>query len=302
MKKSKIILLGAMLLAVVSCAKTVAPSEGDGNGNETGGNGENVTPELPESAACYVLSSIVDTYSEKNNTASGTYGLFDNASYISVDWCERPVLESFEYMESGEDLLKCRLVYALPSYVYLYAGDECIKMSLNKDGYVKDIELDKYDTFVFEYDSNGRLVEQTDIYRDGDAAPSYQIWTYSYDSSSNLVAYTDDECEYKIEYASIPAKTAPLQYWSNNLQDVMFWFEMPLLEAGLLGTAVPQCLVKRISGVDEDGNSEEIVYSYKLNANGFVKEMKAIWSSETSSEPAMETCVFEWKKYVPDED
>lgn len=302
MKKSKIILLGAMLLAVVSCAKTVAPSEGDGNGNETGGNGENVTPELPESAACYVLSSIVDTYSEKNNTASGTYGLFDNASYISVDWCERPVLESFEYMESSEDLLKCRLVYALPSYVYLYAGDECIKMSLNKDGYVKDIELDKYDTFVFEYDSNGRLVEQTDIYRDGDAAPSYQIWTYSYDSSSNLVAYTDDECEHKIEYASIPAKTAPLQYWSNNLQDVMFWFEMPLLEAGLLGTAVPQCLVKRISGVDEDGNSEEIVYSYKLNANGFVKEMKAIWSSETSSEPAMETCVFEWKKYVPDED
>lgn len=302
MKKSKIILLGAMLLAVVSCAKTVAPSEGDGNGNETGGNGENVTPELPESAACYVLSSIVDTYSEKNNTASGTYGLFDNASYISVDWCERPVLESFEYMESGEDLLKCRLVYALPSYVYLYAGDECIKMSLNKDGYVKDIELDKYDTFVFEYDSNGRLVEQTDIYRDGDAAPSYQIWTYSYDSSSNLVAYTDDECEHKIEYASIPAKTAPLQYWSNNLQDVMFWFEMPLLEAGLLGTAVPQCLVKRISGVDEDGNSEEIVYSYKLNANGFVKDMKAIWSSETSSEPAMETCVFEWKKYVPDED
>lgn len=302
MKKSKIILLGAMLLAVVSCAKTVAPSEGDGNGNETGGNGENVTPELPESAACYVLSSIVDTYSEKNNTASGTYGLFDNASYISVDWCERPVLESFEYMESSEDLLKCRLVYALPSYVYLYAGDECIKMSLNKDGYVKDIELDKYDTFVFKYDSNGRLVEQTDIYRDGDAAPSYQIWTYSYDSSSNLVAYTDDECEHKIEYASIPAKTAPLQYWSNNLQDVMFWFEMPLLEAGLLGTAVPQCLVKRISGVDEDGNSEEIVYSYKLNANGFVKEMKAIWSSETSSEPAMETCVFEWKKYVPDED
>ena len=302
MKKSKIILLGAMLLSVVSCTKTVAPSKGDGNGNETGGNGENVTPELPESAACYVLSSIVDTYSEKNNTASGTYGLFDNASYISVDWCERPVLESFEYAESVEDLLKCRLVYALPSYVYLYAGDECIKMSLNKDGYVKDIELDKYDTFVFEYDSNGRLVEQTDIYRDGDAAPSYQIWTYSYDSSSNLVAYTDDECEHKIEYASIPAKTAPLQYWSNNLQDVMFWFEMPLLEAGLLGTAVPQCLVKRISGVDEDGNSEEIVYSYKLNANGFVKEMKAIWSSETSSEPAMETCVFEWKKYVPDED
>ena len=291
-----------MLLAVVSCAKTVAPSEGDGNGNETGGNGENVTPELPESAACYVLSSIVDTYSEKNNTASGTYGLFDNASYISVDWCERPVLESFEYMECGEDLLKCRLVYALPSYVYLYAGDECIKMSLNKDGYVKDIELDKYETFVFEYDSNGRLVEQTGIYRDGDAAPSYQIWTYSYDSSSNLVAYTDDEFEYKIEYASIPAKTAPLQYWSNNLQDVMFWFEMPLLEAGLLGTAVPQCLVKRISGVDEDGDSEEIVYSYKLNANGFVKEMKAIWSSEISPEPAMETCLFEWKKYVPDED
>lgn len=302
MKKSKIILLGAMLLAVVSCTKTVAPSEGDGNGNETGGNGENVTPELPESAACYVLSSIVDTYSEKNNTASGTYGLFDNASYISVDWCERPVLESFEYMESGEDLLKCRLVYALPSYVYLYAGDECIKMSLNKDGYVKDIELDKYDTFVFEYDSNGRLVEQTDIYRDGDAAPSYQIWTYSYDSSSNLVAYTDDECEHKIEYASIPAKTAPLQYWSNNLQDVMFWFEMPLLEAGLLGTAVPQCLVKRISGVDEDGYSEEIVYSYKVNANGYVKEMKAIWSSEISPEPATETCVFEWEKYVPEGD
>lgn len=302
MKKSKIILLGAMLLAVVSCTKTVAPSEGDGNGNETGGNGENVTPELPESAACYVLSSIVDTYSEKNNTASGTYGLFDNASYISVDWCERPVLESFEYVEGGEDLLRCRLVYALPSYVYLYAGDECIKMSLNKDGYVKDIELDKYDTFVFEYDSNGRLVEQTDIYRDGDAAPSYQTWTYSYDSSSNLVAYTDDECEYNIEYTSIPAKTAPLQYWSNNLHDVMFWFEMPLLEAGLLGTAVPQCLVKKIAGVDEDGDSEEIVYSYKVNANGYVKEMKAIWSSETSSEPAMETCMFEWKKYVPEED
>ena len=224
-----------MLLAAVSCTKTVAPSEGDGNGNETDGNGENVTPELPETAACYVLSSIVDTYSEKNNTASGTYGLFDNASYISVDWCERPVLESFEYVEGGEDLLKCRLVYALPSYVYLYAGDECIKMSLNKDGYVKDIELDKYDTFVFEYDSNGRLVEQTDIYRDGDAAPSYQTWTYSYDSSSNLVAYNDCGCEYNIEYTSIPAKTIPLQYWSNNLQDVMFWFEMPLLEAGLLG-------------------------------------------------------------------
>ena len=249
-----------------------------------------------------MLSSIVDTYSEKNNTASGTYGLFDNASYISVDWCERPVLESFEYDDSGEDLLKCRLVYALPSYVYLYAGNECIKMSLNKDGYVKDIELDKYDTFVFEYDSNGRLVEQTDIYRDGDAAPSYQTWTYSYDSSSNLVAYTDDECEHNIEYTSIPAKTAPLQYWSNNLHDVMFWFEMPLLEAGLLGTAVPQCLVKRIAGVDEDGDSEEIVYSYKLNANGYVKEMKAIWSSETSSEPAMETCVFEWKKHVPEKD
>ena len=301
MKKSKIILLGAMLLAAVSCTKTVSPSEGNGNGNETSGNGENVAPEPSEPAACYVLSSISDTYSEKNNTASGTYDLFGKASYISVDWCEHPVLESFEYVE-GEDLLKCRLVYALPSYVYLYAGDECFKMSLNKDGYVKDIEIDKYDTFVFEYDSNGRLVGQTDIYREGDAAPSYQTWTYSYDSSSNLVAYTDDGCEHKIEYTSITAKTAPLQYWSNNLHDVMFWFEMPLLEAGLLGTAVPQCLVKRIAGVDEDGNSEEIVYSYKLNENGFVKEMKAIWSSEISPEPATETCVFEWEKYVSEGD
>ena len=301
MKKSKIILLGAMLLAAVSCTKTVSPSEGNGNGNETSGNGENVAPEPSEPAACYVLSSISDTYSEKNNTASGTYDLFGKASYISVDWCEHPVLESFEYVE-GEDLLKCRLVYALPSYVYLYAGDECFKMSLNKDGYVKDIEIDKYDTFVFEYDSNGRLVGQTDIYREGDAAPSYQTWTYSYDSSSNLVAYTDAGCEHKIEYTSITAKTAPLQYWSNNLHDVMFWFEMPLLEAGLLGTAVPQCLVKRIAGVDEDGNSEEIVYSYKLNENGFVKEMKAIWSSEISPEPATETCVFEWEKYVSEGD
>lgn len=302
MKKSKILLFGAMLLlAAVSCVKTAATSEVEGNGNETGGDGGNVTPELPESAACYVLSSIVDTYSEKNTT-SETYGLFGKASYISVDWCERPVLESFEYVEGGEDVLKCRLVYALPSYVYLYAGDDCIKMSLNKDGYIKEIELDKYDTFVFEYDSKGRLVEQTDIYREGDAAPSYQTWTYSYDSSSNLVAYTDDGCEHNIEYTLIPAKTVPLQYWSNSLQDVMFWFEVPLLEAGLLGTAVPQCLVKRISGVDEDGNSEEIVYSYKVNANGYVKEMKAIWSSEMSSEPATETCVFEWKKYVPEED
>lgn len=301
MKKSKILLLGAMLLlAAVSCVKTVAPSEVGGNGDDTGDNGGNVTPELPEPAVCYVLSSIVDTYSEKNTT-SGTYGLFGKASYISVDWCEHPVLESFEYVDGGEDVLKCRLVYALPSYVYLYAGDECIKMSLNKDGYVKDIELDKYDTFVFEYDSNGRLVEQTDIYRDGDAAPSYQTWTYSYDSSSNLVAYTVDGYEHKIEYTSIPAKTAPLQYWSNNLQDVMLGFEMPLLEAGLLGTAVPQCLVKRISWVDEDG-SEEVVYSYKVNANGYVKEMKAICSSEISPEPATETCVFEWEKYVPEGD
>lgn len=301
MKKSKILLLGAMLLlAAVSCVKTVAPSEVGGNGDDTGDNGGNVTPELPESTVCYVLSSIVDTYSEKKNATSETYGLFGKTSYISVDWCERPVLESFEYGD-GEDVLKCRFVYALPSYVYLYAGDDCIKMSLNKDGYIKDIELDKYDTFAFEYDSKGRLVEQTDIYRDGDAAPSYQTWTYSYDSSSNLVAYNDCGCEYNIEYTSIPAKTIPLQYWSNNLQDVMFWFEMPLLEAGLLGTAVPQCLVKRISGVDEDGYSE-IVYSYKVNANGYVKEMKAIWSSEISPEPATETCVFEWEKYVPEED
>lgn len=301
MKKSKILLLGAMLLlAAVSCVKTVAPSEVGGNGDDTGDNGGNVTPELPESTVCYVLSSIVDTYSEKKNATSETYGLFGKTSYISVDWCERPVLESFDYGD-GEDVLKCRFVYALPSYVYLYAGDDCIKMSLNKDGYIKDIELDKYDTFAFEYDSKGRLVEQTDIYRDGDAAPSYQTWTYSYDSSSNLVAYNDDECEYNIEYTSIPAKTVPLQYWSNNLQDVMFWFEMPLLEAGLLGTAVPQCLVKRIFGVDEDGYSE-IVYSYKVNANGYVKEMKAIWSSEISPEPATETCVFEWEKYVPEED
>lgn len=301
MKKSKILLLGALLLlAAVSCVKTAAPSEAEGNRNETGGNGENVTPELPESTVCYVLSSIVDTYSEKKNATSETYGLFGKTSYISVDWCERPVLESFEYGD-GEDVMKCRFVYALPSYVYLYAGDDCIKMSLNKDGYIKDIELDKYDTFAFEYDSKGRLVEQTDIYRDGDAAPSYQTWTYSYDSSSNLVAYNDCGCEYNIEYTSIPAKTIPLQYWSNNLQGVMFWFEMPLLEAGLLGTAVPQCLVKRISGVDEDG-SEEIVYSYKVNANGYVKEMKAIWSSEISPEPATETCVFEWEKYVSEED
>ena len=114
MKKSKILLLGAMLLAVVSCTKTVAPSEGDGNGNETGGNGENVTPELPESTVCYVLSSIVDTYSKKKNATSETYGLFGKTSYISVDWCERPVLESFEYGD-GEDDLKCRFVYALPS-------------------------------------------------------------------------------------------------------------------------------------------------------------------------------------------
>lgn len=287
------------MLMALSCV-SVAPSDGESNRNETDGNGENVTPELPESSVFYVLSSIVDTYSKKN-TAPETYGLFGKASYISVDWCERPVLESFEYGD-GEDVLKCRFVYALPSYVYLYAGDDCIKMSLNKDGYIKNIELDKYDTFAFEYDSKGRLVEQTDIYRDGDAAPSYQTWTYSYDRSSNLVAYNDCGCEYNIEYTSIPAKTIPLQYWSNNLQDVMFWFEMPLLEAGLLGTAVPQCLVKRISGVDEDGYSEEIVYSYKVNANGYVKEMKAIWSSEISPEPATETCVFEWEKYVSEKD
>lgn len=295
----KIVLLGVAMLMALSCV-SVAPSEVGGNGDDTGDNGGNVTPELPESTVCYVLSSIVDTYSKKENATSETYGLFGKTSYISVDWCERPVLESFEYGD-GEDVLECRFVYALPSYVYLYAGDDCIKMSLNKDGYIKDIKLDKYDTFAFEYDSKGRLVEQTDIYRDGDAAPSYQTWTYSYDSSSNLVAYNDDEGEYNIEYTSIPAKTIPLQYWSNTLQDVMFWFEMPLLEAGLLGTAVPQCLVKRISGVDEDG-SVEIVYSYKVNANGYVKEMKAIWSSEISPEPATETCVFEWEKYVPEGD
>lgn len=73
------------------------------------------------------------------------------------------------------------------------------------------------------------------------------------------------------------------------------------LSSPLLGTAVPQCLVKRISGVDEDGYSE-IVYSYKVNANGYVKEMKAIWSSEISPEPATETCVFEWEKYVSEKD
>ena len=171
----KIVLLGVAMLMALSCV-SVAPSDGESNRNEIGGNGENVTPELPESTVCYVLSSIVDTYSGKKNATSETYGLFGKTSYISVDWCERPVLESFEYGD-GEDVLKCRFVYALPSYVYLYAGDDCIKMSLNKDGYIKDIKLDKCDTFAFEYDSKGRLVEQTDIYRDGDAAPSYQTWT-----------------------------------------------------------------------------------------------------------------------------
>lgn len=288
--------MGAMLLlAAVSCVKTVAPSEAEGNGNETGGNG---TPDTPQVNGCYVLTSIVEQSSDRED--AGAYSLFADPVYVSVDWSDNPVLESFRCFD-GENSYECKLVYALPSYVYLYLNDDCIKMSLNDKGFVEKFTYEKTDSFELEYDSKGRLVKQTDTYKDGGDKSSVTTieMTYTYDKNSNLIGVDVDGEPVEIEYSSIPSRTAPLQYWTN-FEVVIPWFEMPLLEAGLLGAAaVPRYLIKRISMTSE-GESDEVVYSYKMNANGFVKEMKAIWSSSYSTTPSQTTDIFTWQKYQPE--
>lgn len=292
MRKFGILLLGAMFSAL-SCVN-VAPSEVEGDGNETGGNG---TPDTPQVNGCYVLTSIVEQSSDRED--SGAYSLFADPVYVSADWSDNLVLESFSYFD-GEDNYECRLVYALPSYVYLYMNSDCIKMSLNDKGFVEKFRLDKTDSYELEYDSKGRLVKQIDTYKDGADEASLTVieMTYTYDKNSALIGIDVDGDPVKIEYSSIPSKTAPLQYWANS--EVIPWFEMPLLEAGLLGAAaVPQYLIKRISMTSE-GESDEVVYSYKMNANGFVKEMKATWSSSYSTTPSQTTDTFTWRKYQPE--
>lgn len=174
-------------------------------------------------------------------------------------------------------------------------------MSLNDKGFVEKFTYEKTDSFELEYDSKGRLVKQTDTYKDGGDKSSVTTieMTYTYDKNSNLIGVDMDGEPVEIEYSSIPSRTAPLQYWTN-FEVVIPWFEMPLLEAGLLGAAaVPRYLIKRISMTSE-GESDEVVYSYKMNANGFVKEMKAIWSSSYSTTPSQTTDIFTWQKYQPE--
>lgn len=278
----KLCFVFAALLLACSC-KTLAPS---GDTETAGGN-------------YFRLASVV-----MQETGKSPCALFTSPVYTADSRTGNALLESFYDTPNKRTV---RFMYALPLFVYVY-NDEVAKcrIKLNADGLVSDISINGINDFdatsyYYEYDEFSRLKKKT--YR-GSGGKEIICYNFTYSEDGNMkhihVDYQYDnkpeEWEYSVEYADIPAKTAPLQFLDGDMFVEMFELnEWVLMEAGLLGNTSPHLLIQSLTETDlyDDFMS---LFSYKLDKNGYVSEMTAVSSASDWTNPEVVTCNFTWEK------
>lgn len=278
----KLYFVFTVLLLACSC-KTLAPS---GDTETAGGN-------------YFRLASVV-----MQETGKSPCALFTSPVYTADSRTGNALLESFYDTPNKRTV---RFMYALPLFVYVY-NDEVAKcrIKLNADGLVSDISINGINDFdaesyYYEYDEFSRLKKKT--YRSS-GGKLIVCYNFTYSEVGNIshikIDYqynnNPDEWEYSVEYADIPAKTAPLQFLEGDMFAEIFELnEWVLMEAGLLGNTSPHLLIQSLTetGLDDDFMS---LFSYKLDKNGYVSEMTAVSSASDWTDPEVVTCNFTWEK------
>lgn len=279
----KLCFVFAALLLACSC-KTLAPS---GDTETAGGN-------------YFRLASVV-----MQETGESPCAFFTSPVYTADSRTGNALLESFYDAPNKRTV---RFMYALPLFVYVY-NDEVAKcrIKLNADGLVSDISINGINDFdavsyYYEYDEFSRLKKKT--YR-GSGGNEIVCYNFTYSEDGNMkhihVDYQYDnkpeEWEYSVEYADIPAKTAPLQFLvgGDMFAEIFEPNEWVLMEAGLLGNTFPHLLIQSLTGTDLDDDFMSL-FSYKLDKNGYVSEMTMVNSCDDSTAPDVVTCNFTWEK------
>lgn len=280
----KLYFVFTVLLLACSC-KTLAPS---GDTETAGGN-------------YFRLASVVMQETDKSPCA-----LFTSPVYTADSRTGNALLESFYDTPNKRTV---RFMYALPLFVYVY-NDEVAKcrIKLNADGLVSDISINSINDFnaesyYYEYDEFSRLKKKT--YRGSDGKES-ACYNFTYSEVGNIshikVDYqynnNPEEWEYSVEYADIPAKTAPLQFLVGDMfefEEIFEPNEWVLMEAGLLGNTFPHLLIQSLTETDLDDDIMSL-FSYKLDKNGYVSEMTAVSSASDWTNPEVVTCNFTWEK------
>ena len=278
----KLYFVFTVLLLACSC-KTLAPS---GDTETAGGN-------------YFRLASVV-----MQETGESPCAFFTSPVYTADSRTGNALLESFYDTPNKRTV---RFMYALPLFVYVY-NDEVAKcrIKLNADGLVSDISINGINDFdaesyYYEYDEFSRLKKKT--YRSS-GGKLIVCYNFTYSEVGNIshikIDYqynnNPDEWEYSVEYADIPAKTAPLQFLDGDMFAEIFELnEWVLMEAGLLGNTSPHLLIQSLTetGLDDDFMS---LFSYKLDKNGYVSEMTAVSSASDWTDPEVVTCNFTWEK------
>mgnify|MGYP004470144431 FL=1 len=285
----KLYFVFTVLLLACSC-KTLAPS---GDTETAGGN-------------YFRLASVVMQETDKSPCA-----LFTSPVYTADSRTGNALLESFYDTPNKRTV---RFMYALPLFVYVY-NDEVAKcrIKLNADGLVSDISINGINDFdaesyYYEYDEFSRLKKKT--YRDSYGHSECYNFTYSevgnishikgdyqYNIKGDYQYNHHEEWEYSVEYADIPAKTAPLQFLvgGDMFAEIFEPNEWVLMEAGLLGNTFPHLLIQSLTGTDLDDDFMSL-FSYKLDKNGYVSEMTMVNSCDDSTAPDVVTCNFTWEK------
>lgn len=307
--------LSAAMFCLMSCVNL---STGDGNQNN-GGNPKDDTPsskddepKKDDAGDVYVLESVDCEYVGKDGTRS-SYRCFEKPVYITPEWSNVPVLQSYTlrdaYHYSGTRIVEYEYVYLYPSKVLLYesAEEEPSTFTFGSKGLIESVLDDNgIGGLRFQYDSDGRLAKITYTYHDGSTVENY-FFTFSYDSHSRLSEIeetTDVPDNYgflvTFEYSSIPSKNSyPLQlvlpgFFLSELLEV----NQGLVMSGLMGKSFSDCLLKsmKLTDYDEEYNAGE-EYSYVLDANGYVKEMKTrIWEDGNNGGLTTLSSSFEWKR------
>ena len=303
--------IAAALSAAMFCLMSCVNLSTGGNEQTGGGNPKDDTPsskddepKKDDSGDVYVLESVDCEYVGKDGTRS-SYRCFEKPVYITPEWSNVPVLQSFTSRDKDANNKVeehwTEYVYMYPSKVLCYKnGDDPVTLRLNGKGMVEALTIEEVEYLVFQYDSDEKLAKMTEIYRDASTVEKI-FYNFSYDSHqrmSKIESTMDDSDGYELftfEYSSTPSKTLFLPQIFVPFS--MFYGLSPVFMSDLFGKSFSDCLPKSVTYVDDEGFEAGEDYSYVLDSNGYVKEMKTRkWENGKSGSLTTLSSSFEWKR------
>lgn len=229
-----------------------------------------VTPDTPDdpepeepSSKYMVISSIIDT----DNLSGVPLEKFASPKYGVASWLGKTVLEgydtyTFKYNFPKTATMKCD---------YEYGSDDIIDYTLATDHVTSFTGINSGDGELV-YDSKMRLTTVK-------VALGSLRWEYSYkyDNTFNIIeskaTHQGEVLKYnsaKINYTTIPAKCAPLQWLVSPTSVMDVTKPWAFFEAGLFGNTMPLYLIDSV--IFDDGT--EVEYSYITNRDGYVTQMR----------------------------